>query len=610
MKIAVIDSGINQEVFPDLPIKQYRIYDGKAHEEEAVDHFGHGTAVASILVKNITCELLSICPGINEEGVKDKMISEDDIVCAMELAIEEEADILNISMGTTMFSRRADMEQVCQKAYERGIAVFCAEATNGLPSLPWSCRHVVRVRSAGKNNPIVKMTCQGFVECEVGREYYRILTKEGRKFFATGSSYAVPYLISELTAKGWDIKTESIPNYLEFDDGDKALFHKMVQQRIELAGCDVADLFHKREFGRLVLAPFIKEMHSLIRFSGNEGFCEVVAVVDSNKKGLIGKDAGFLTDGHGRGIRIYGKIEDVAEEADTLVVGYVDQLQKYDSNFELGKVLAKNLEYKKWNVFSFIPVERYWEKRYEQEGIHIYSPNVIDGGFLNMLDEVLPYKLPMTKPVIGIFGTTSSQGKFTLQLHMRKALAGRDVKAFFLSTEHQGELLGADFVYADGYQNGSTIKLPLEDRITCLNKIMQYADKCTDCDLVIIGNQSRLIPYNVDEHTFMRSAVLLEGTKPDYAVVVVNPCTDPDDYVRNTIMALDAIYRCKTVALAYSDTTNKVNEEGRFIRQILTKEEKEGIEDEYEEKFHLPCGCITDDMYIRRIADILLKLLS
>lgn len=610
MKIAIIDSGINQAVFPDLAISQYRIYSGKVYEEKAVDYFGHGTAVASILVRNITCELISICPGINEEGITDKMISDDDIICAMELAVEKEADILNISMGTTMFFHRWKMEQICQRAYQRGSVVFCAEATNGMPSLPWSCKHVVRVRSVGKSDQVVKMARQGFVECEVGKKFYRILTKEGKKFFATGSSYAVPYIINELIAKDWDIKIESIPDYLEFHNEDKILFREMIQQEIKLATCDPTTLFPRREYGRLVLTPFIKEMHSLIRFSGDEGFCKVVSVIDSNKKGLIDKDAGVLTDGCNREIRIYGKIEDVAEEADTLVIGYVDRLKKYDSNFEMERILSKNLEYKKWNVFSFIPVEEYWLKRYEQEGLHIYSPNVIDADFFNVLDEALPYTLPMVKPVVGIFGTTSSQGKFTLQLQMRKSMTEQGVKTFFLSTEHQGELLGADFVYADGYQNGSIMKISLEDRIVCLNKIMQYADKCTDCDLVIVGNQSRLIPYNAEEHTFMRSAVLLEGTRPDYAFVVVNPYTDPDDYVRNTIAALDAIYRCKTIALAFSDTTNKVNEEGKFIRCTLTKDEKEKIANKYEERFQLPCGCITDEEYIRSITDILLKMLT
>ena len=149
MKIAIIDSGINGKVLNVKTIKQYRVYEQKVYEEECRVYVGHGTAVASVICKNVLCDIVSICPGINESGVGDRVIDNRDLTCAIELAIQEEVDVINISMGTTHYFEREKIDKVCEKAHEKGIAIFCAESTEHYPSLPWACKGVIRV--TGKN---------------------------------------------------------------------------------------------------------------------------------------------------------------------------------------------------------------------------------------------------------------------------------------------------------------------------------------------------------------------------------------------------------------------------------------------------------------------------
>lgn len=611
MKIAIIDSGINANVIQFKKINQYRIYNNKIVNEECRDYIGHGTAVASIITKEYECEIVSICPGISDKGIPDKIISINDLVIAIEVAIKEKVDIINISMGTTIFSERIKLDEVCIKAIERGILIFCAESTKGYPSLPWACKGVIRVRSEkGSNKDIAMLNYDDKIRtCAVYGEFYRILTKEGKKYFASGHSYASPYLIGSILKKGWKRK-EKVSKYLTFNVDEEQIFDKMIQEKIELIHEEKEKFLVNNQYGKMLLLPFIKEMHSLIRFNNKLEDIKVAAVVDSPKKGLINKDAGEVIGIEKSNIKIYSQISEVNEKIDTLVIGYLDQLQKFDTYFTIDNILIENLKFKKWNVFSFIPIDQKWVKIYKKEGIKIHCPCIIDEAFFNKVSSLVKYKVPISKPVIGVFGTSSSQGKFTLQLLLKSYLLKKGVKSFFLSTEHQAELLGADFSYADGYANDTTIHLNSEKRIDCIQRIMQYADNCSNNDIILVGGQSRLIPYNIEEQTFMRSAVFLEGVKPDLAIVVINPLIDLEDYIYDTIYALSSIYKCKTISLAYSDCTPQINESGTLKKKHLTDKEKIEISDYYRKKFNIFCGCITDSNYLEKLVEHLLNLLN
>ena len=102
----------------------------------------------------------------------------------------------------------------------------------------------------------------------------------------------------------------------------------------------------------------------------------------------------------------------------------------------------------------------------------------------------------------------------------------------------------------------------------------------------------------------------MEGIKPDYSIVVINPYTDPIAYIQDTISALSAVYKCRTLALAYSNVTHRADAGGRFARYILDDEDEIEIKRKYINAFHLPCGCIMDEGYIEEMVDDLLLLLS
>ncbi|MDD5901680.1 MAG: DUF1611 domain-containing protein [Lachnospiraceae bacterium] len=608
MKIAIIDSGINGKVLNVKTIKQYRVYEQKVYEEECRDYVGHGTAVASVICKNVLCDIVSICPGINESGVGDRVIDNRDLTCAIELAIQEEVDVINISMGTTHYFEREKIDKVCEKAHEKGIAIFCAESTEHYPSLPWACKGVIRVTGKNGHTRGIKMEVAdaGYMSVVVDGEFYRIIREDGTKYFAIGSSYASAYVINVLLNKQEKVCLSNVKDLLFTDTDEKKEFEKMISESVSFLGDCENNIFEKRKYGKLLLVPFIKEMHSIVRFLNED----VVAVVDSPKKGLLHRNVNNIMEIDGKSIEVKAKLCDVEEEIDTMVIGYTDQIEKYDAYFNLENLLQENLKYKKWNIYSFVPVDQKWIDKYRENGLYIDSPILIDERAEQQICELLRCDTPVRKPVVGVFGTSSAQGKLTLQMLMRKHMREKGVSPFFLSTEHQGKLLGADFTYADGYMNDATIQVPMEERVGILKKIMSYADNCTDTEVVLVGGQSRLIPYHAETQTFLRSAVFLEGVKPDLAVLVVNPILDPPQYIQDSISTLAALYKCETVALAYSDHTPKVDENGKFKKEKLNQEEEQEINKKLEERFGLMSGCITDDVFCSSVVDKVITILS
>lgn len=194
------------------------------------------------------------------------------------------------------------------------------------------------------------------------------------------------------------------------------------------------------------------------------------------------------------------------------------------------------------------------------------------------------------------------KGKFTLQLEIKKAFEHNNCSCFHLSTEHHGELFGAGFVFADGYENEYTINLECEKCIDFLQRIMVYIDNISKDDIILVG-QSRLIPYDICTQTFIRSATFLEGIKPDIAIVVINPYVDSSDYIEDTIHALKSIYKCRTIALAYSDNTVNWDENGKIIKCPLSDSMKKELNEYCSSLYQLPVGCITDKNFIDSIVN-------
>jgi len=133
--IAVIDTGVDYN-HPDLfgfgeDGKVVGGYDFVDKDYSPIDTNGHGTEVAGIIsadgqLKGIAPKSKILAYRVSENG---EAVSSDLIIKAIELAVKDKADIINISLGVNLTSNKID--QAVNKAIEQGIVVVTAAGNHG-----------------------------------------------------------------------------------------------------------------------------------------------------------------------------------------------------------------------------------------------------------------------------------------------------------------------------------------------------------------------------------------------------------------------------------------------------------------------------------------------
>ena len=135
IKIAVIDTGVDYN-HPDLfgfgkDGKVIGGYDFVDNDNSPIDTNGHGTEVTGIIAAD--GQLQGVAPKskilayrVSENG---ESVSSDLIIKAIEQAILDEADVINISLGVNLTNKKID--NTVNKAVEQGIIVVAAAGNNG-----------------------------------------------------------------------------------------------------------------------------------------------------------------------------------------------------------------------------------------------------------------------------------------------------------------------------------------------------------------------------------------------------------------------------------------------------------------------------------------------
>ena len=153
----------------------------------------------------------------------------------------------------------------------------------------------------------------------------------------------------------------------------------------------------------------------------------------------------------------------------------------------------------------------------------------------------------IAKPVLGVYGTSSSQGKFTLQLFLRDIFMKLGYKVGQIGTEPSSLLYGMDYVYPMGYNN--TVYIHDYEVIRFLNdKLQKLCEK--NVDIIITGSQSGIVPYdvgNIVQYSMPQIDFLL-GTQPDVVVLCINPF-DETYYIKRTLKCIEACGDCKVIGI-------------------------------------------------------------
>ena len=152
-KIGPVAGGVGLAMRPDGTIR---------YGDDHADCAGHGTACAGIIRRKASeAELYSV-------RIFDESLQADSrlLIAAIEWALEEGMDVINLSLGTTEVENRDKLAQVCQKVTDQGIILVAAEHEEGRESYPAHLPQVIGVGSGKVRGLYAYHYLQGeIIEC-------------------------------------------------------------------------------------------------------------------------------------------------------------------------------------------------------------------------------------------------------------------------------------------------------------------------------------------------------------------------------------------------------------------------------------------------------------
>ncbi len=539
IRLAVVDSGLNMEhpILKNCHINENSVAihyrDGQVeYDKDIRDYFGHGTAVCGILnqlVQNVEFTIIKIfdSPELQAE--------EAQLEAALDYIIDRiECNIVHMSLGIVTYS--GALHEKCKLLNNRGVVLVAAYDNAGAISYPAAFQEVIGVdsdaRCVHKDDFFVIETQDNNVTVLAKGGSHRLAWTDPLYIISQGSSFSAAYVSAYLAA----LLSGGIPKE-ELIEQLKKNARKTINLEVPVAP-NLSDI--PFEIHKAALYPYNKEMHSLINYAQNLNF-DIQAVCDNKYSGRVGKKISSL-DNHNSYVVV--DIERLDwNSIDTMIIGHLDELE-----FLTGKSMKMDLIQKcianKINIYSFD------DKNIEPElmsGINTYIPKVESADYLKFYCGKL-FKL--SKPVVAILGTSSKQGKFTLQLALRNAFVQQEYNVAQIGTEPSSLLFGLDGCFPFGYN--STVRLSDNELICSINKLMyDIENKRNDADIMIIGCQSGTTPmlYNNIKQMTIRQLSFLLGIMPDVVILCVNP-DDEIAYIERTIKAIEGVADCHVLALA------------------------------------------------------------
>ncbi|MBO2536867.1 S8 family serine peptidase [Rummeliibacillus suwonensis] len=208
VKVAIFDTGV-----ADIPalanVKKYSFVEDDqttpADESLPLDMDGHGTAVAGIIAGQLSSRLtdgylIGVAPDVDMYSAKvfdNDGARMETILKAVEWAIENNIDIINMSFGTE--EDDAILYQAIKKAYDAGIMMVAAAGNDGNTypvDYPAKYKEVIAVSSIDHSKRIVKKSNTGSqIEYAAPGEDIFTLSPTENYTSMSGTSLAVPHVV-------------------------------------------------------------------------------------------------------------------------------------------------------------------------------------------------------------------------------------------------------------------------------------------------------------------------------------------------------------------------------------------------------------------------------
>lgn len=293
--------------------------------------------------------------------------------------------------------------------------------------------------------------------------------------FITGNSFACAHVTHQIIS----FMLDGLRGFPQI----KKAFSDLAVKTISYKSTDVLSPQFKIESASLF--PFNKEMHSLFRFRDMLDF-EIVDIYDNKFSSHIGASINKLLNIETLRDYVIKSINNIEwEKFDTLIIGHLKQYEFYSNNSDiLEKIVKSAIEMGK-NIYAFDDLFKELNMVCNEK---LYYPRIDLANALPMREGKL---FQINKPVLGVFGTSSKQGKFSLQLELRKRLMMLGYNVGQIGTEPSAYLYNFDFLFPMGFNK--SIHIDVQQGIQILNyELEKICEK--DKDIILVGSQSGTIP--------------------------------------------------------------------------------------------------------------------
>jgi uncharacterized NAD-dependent epimerase/dehydratase family protein len=562
-KIAVIDRGIDFSHPRLTNCKNSGIEikgTGNSFEYKAnyTDTSGHGTAIAGIIHKIVPAIEIVAVKLSPEDGVINELLLCEGIKWCL---LQKEIKVINISLGVASSTPHPLLYELCNGAYSKEVYI-CASSYNmpGYECYPAHFSSVFGITSGyvkdklnygyidnADINIIAKGTTQRLAWIDGG---YRI--SSGNSFATACFSGILSRMILNYPDKSFIEMQQLIKENAQKDiklmqyvqSADPVYMPKEMHN--EEKGGELFSLKQKLSFiSKIALFPVCeKEIGSVVNFRHLSPF-QIIKYYD------YPRSFNLFNNSHTLAVPITNRIIDADfKEFDTLVIGYfLDQM--FDANILFGyELIEKAIQYNKnfiiWdvNVFRYIKKQLNLSKNRNYSG-NIYMPLINK----KIFNDIMYYRhMPnVSVPVILVVGTSNKQGKITTQLRLKEILTSDGYRVSHISTEPQGALLGADFVFPYGHKSTVEVNEDLWGKM--ISVVMKGVEKYNSPHLIISGTQGIFIPRSRSSSELSNEGMLsslhyMSGVLPDGIICAINP-QDPIEIIQNLLKTIDIFSTAK-----------------------------------------------------------------
>lgn len=578
--VVIIDSGLSKELFDKCcdQICGSKVFSPTS--SSIVDHAGHGSGVFwKIYNSNPTKRYFII-------KVFDSELSTDIeyLIHALEYVRDRiTCKILHMSLGITKCNYLENLEKVCKEIYSKGTIIISAFDNAGALSYPAAFDFVIGVDASDKCTSINQIVVEnnGIVDVFAFGGIQRVAWSAGLPLaFVRGSSFAAANVTSMLLHK------DNIDNIVSKQEALSLLAGtSFVEVNGQLRYIQ-QQLFH---IHKAIAIPFNKEISSLVNYSDLLGF-ELIDIFDIKFRGEINKIAKSIYGNHEFTIK---NIESINwdNDFDTVIIGHLEHLEHITNKCIKSFLFEKCIENNK-QVYSFDPPPQEYANLNSVFHPHVQKNKLAHNyGKLQLI----------SSPILGVFGTSSHQGKYTLQLYFRKKFIESGYKICQMGTEPSALLFGMNSVFPIGYN--SSVNLNFREAIIYLNQQMAQMDKMNP-DIILVGSQSNTALYwpgNISQYPTAQIE-LIYGTLPDASILCVNSYDDLA-YVEKNINLIETLSGGAVIALAvFPFSTTKSSYIFKKAKILDADQIKKAI-NSFKNKFGRQVGVIGDTASMDNLFD-------